>query len=264
MGFLCPWRKTVNGRTRAYRAESFAGGGQGTGMLPAPTAIQAVNPAPALGSAKIRSRPNLAGDGSAQAPEKFAAETAMTETADHFLIDAPFLTSFRIAHPNANPRLAPDASLSNASTPAAATDQAKAALASFRPQRETSQPSTPAATAQANAALASFRPRQRETSQAPSGVSVSPPASMAAAGANTTSVAPGAAARAKATYGGEAAYTSGSKGFGPGPSVKHLPPGGVKDPAAGADSVCLPRSSPCSLLMSVALPCTDSLRLLFA
>ena len=264
MGFLRPWRKTVNGRSRAYRAESVAGGGQGTGMLPGPTALQAVNPAPALGSAKIRSRPNLAGDGSAQAPEKFAAETAMTETADHFLIDAPFLTSFRIAHPNANPRLAPDASLSNASTPAAATDQAKAAFASFRPQRETSQPSTPAATAQANAALASFRPRQRETSQPPSAVSVSPPASMAAAGANTTSVAPGAAARAKATYGGEAAYTSGSKGFGPGPSVKHLPPGGVKDLAAGADSVRLPRSSPCSLLTPVALPCTDSLRLLFA
>jgi hypothetical protein len=169
-------------------------------MLPAP-ALQAVNPAPVLGTsgAKIRSRPNLAEDGSAQAPEKSAAEyMAVTEAADLFPVDAPILSSSRIAHPSANPGPAPDTSLSTVSTPAVANDQAKAAVASFLPQRETSQPSTPAATARARTALAHFRPQQRETGQPPAAVaSDSPPTSI-----ETTSVVSesyGFAARANAT-----------------------------------------------------------------
>lgn len=95
----------------------FAGGVQGLGTLPGPMALQAVNPAPALvtqeaGGDKIRNRPdlNLTADGSAanaSGPKlpfgTPAAEVARKEAAEPFLLDAPFLSSFRANRPNAIP-----------------------------------------------------------------------------------------------------------------------------------------------------------------
>jgi hypothetical protein len=194
----------------------------------------------------------------------------VTQPTEPLLMEAPFLSSFRVTHPSANPVLMPESFTSHYShvqPPAqAATDQAKAAVASFRPglqQRETSQASlapsfsphismavAAGSMAAAAAASSSFLSQhwQRETSQTSAAVSVSPQTSAAAAAAgsfrnsqtNSNSVTLGAAARAKASYGVDAAslYISGNKGFASesGQSTKLLSSGGMNETAAGAES----------------------------